>query len=410
MTTNRIQPVQVTIGVGYHVGRKRAHKPNQDRVGWYVDIAPDERHLARKGLLYIVADGMGGAAKGDLASQMAVHLTLTKYYQDNELNVARSLARAIQNANKKIHERGHSDPVCWGMGTTIVAVVLHQDQFNVLNVGDSRAYLLRNGNLKLISTDHSLVQEQVRAGLLTQEEAAVHPRRNVLSRNLGYATQAHPDFASDRLRKGDILLLCSDGLWGQVSDDEMAQVLQKHEPQDAADKLVDLANERGGPDNISIIILRVDDLLIQDDDDDITDPTPLLDNTQKVQGALVDDDITDPTPLLENTEKIAVTSASIPLEIPSQSEITHVFGTTTGQNKQITTDTRVVPSNHSAPSTTVSTTSTTPDPTINQPKRIMLWILIVLLILGFIFLTMMMFNLLPENISEMINGLFAISQ
>ena len=221
MITNRIQPAEVTIGVGYHVGRKRAHKPNQDRVGSYEDIAPDEHYLARKGLLYIVADGMGGAAGGDLASQMAVHVTLTKYYQDEELDVSRSLAKAVQIANQQIHERGHSDPVCWGMGTTIVAAVVRSDQLNVMNVGDSRAYLLRDQKITLISTDHSLVQEQVRAGLLTQEEAAVHPRRNVLSRNLGYAPETYPDFAHYTLGKGDMLLLCSDGLGGQVSDQNL---------------------------------------------------------------------------------------------------------------------------------------------------------------------------------------------
>ncbi|MGB0387587.1 MAG: Stp1/IreP family PP2C-type Ser/Thr phosphatase [Ardenticatenaceae bacterium] len=278
MTNNRFRAAEVSIGIGYHVGRKRAHKANQDNLGWHADIAPDKRHLARKGLLYIVADGMGGAAGGDLASRMAVELTLNKYYQDNELDVQKSLSKAVQAANEKIYERGHSDPASWGMGTTIVAAVIYRNELNMLNVGDSRAYLLRRKQIRQISTDHSLVQEQVRAGLITQEEAEVHPRRNVLSRNLGYAPEARPSFARATLRKRDMILLCSDGLWGQMSDEEMADMLQKHEPQVAADALVDLANERGGPDNISLMIIRVDKLFMTDEEQ-TTEEIPSVEST-----------------------------------------------------------------------------------------------------------------------------------
>jgi len=428
MITNRIQPAQVTIGVGYHVGRKRAHKPNQDRVGSYADITPDEQHLARKGRLYIVADGMGGAAGGDLASQMAVHVTLSKYYQDEELDVSRSLAKAVQIANQKIHERGHTDPVCWGMGTTIVAAVVHRNKLDIMNVGDSRAYLLRDQKIKLISTDHSLVQEQVRAGLLTQEEAAVHPRRNVLSRNLGYAPETYPDFATYTLRKGDMLLLCSDGLWGQVSDAEQAEFLQTYEPQIAADKLVDLANRRGGPDNISVIILRVDNLLF-DDDEDITDPTPLLANRQDPfiyddddddedtdptpllanrQDPFIyddDDEDTDPTPLLQRTEQIMIPTSPHHFDFSTDSDSTHVSNNHTTR-KLRTTGTMVAPSGNKVSKTPAPALS---DPTPNQAKRIFILLLIVFLIVLFVIFSMMLFDILPTTFSEMRNA-FSMSQ
>lgn len=404
MITNRTLPAEVTIGVGYHVGRKRAHKPNQDRVGTYADIAPDEHYLARKGLLYIVADGMGGAAGGDLASQMAVHVTLSKYYQDEELDVSRSLAKAVQIANQQIHERGHTDPVCWGMGTTIVAAVVRGDQLNVMNVGDSRAYLLRNQKIKLISTDHSLVQEQVRAGLLTQEEAAVHPRRNVLSRNLGYAPETYPDFAHYTLGKGDMLLLCSDGLWGQVNDAELAEFLQRYEPQIAADKLVDLANRRGGPDNISIIILRVDHLFFEDDED--TDPTPLLANQQdpliiddedtdprpllgNQQDPLIigrydiDDEDTDPTQLLQPSKKVMIPTSGHEFDFPIDNDDTHVSSNYINSHLH-KSDTRVTASGYRVPQTPSPALS---DPTPNQAQRILIWILIVFLIVTIIVLT-----------------------
>lgn len=411
MTTNRIQPAQLTIGVGYHVGRRRAHKPNQDRVGSYADITPDGHDLARKGLLYIVADGMGGAAGGDLASQMAVHVTLTKYYQDSGLDVSRSLAKAVQIANEKIHERGHTDPVCWGMGTTIVGAVVRDNELNVMNVGDSRAYLLRNQKIELISTDHSLVQEQVRAGLLTQEEAAVHPRRNVLSRNLGYAPQTHPDFASYTMNRGDMLLLCSDGLWGQVSDTELAEFLQTYEPQVAADKLVDLANRRGGPDNISVIILRLDDFFEYDEDDEITDATSLLANSQ--DAFIIDDEDTDPTPLLEITERVMIQTSAHEFNFATDSDGTHVFNNdTTG--KLSTTGTIAVAPGHDisdipSSSSSASASASFSDPTENKAKRFFIWLIIVFLIALFVLFSMIIFDILPTTFTDMINT-FSMNQ
>ena len=262
MSSTTSQPAALRFGIGYDVGRKRAGRANQDSVGTYADILPDQDSLAKKGRLFILADGMGGAAGGQVASQMAVHVTLPTYYQDYDSNVLRSLAGAIQNANMQIYTRAQNEPTYEGMGTTIVAAVLRDDMLHVANVGDSRAYLLRDGELLQLSRDHTLVQEQVRGGLLTQEQAAAHRLRHVLSRNLGSKAKAEPDFASEKVRQGDILLLCSDGLWGELSESEITALLHKYEPSEAAQALVRLANEHGGSDNISLIVLGIDQLLL----------------------------------------------------------------------------------------------------------------------------------------------------
>lgn len=248
----------LNFGIGYDVGQKREGKPNEDSFGDYTDHAHSEYDIAQKGLLYIVADGMGGAAAGATASNMAVEHTLAYYYKDVGTKPVYCLDRAIQNANAQIYQLAHSDLSYHGMGTTIVGAIFHGDMLHIGHVGDSRAYLLRKGELLQLTKDHSLVEEQVRAGLLSAEEAATHPHRNVLSRNLGAETQARPDFVSHRIYKGDIILLCTDGLWGEVSDEEIALLLHQYEPATAAQKLVDLANKHGGSDNICLMIREVD--------------------------------------------------------------------------------------------------------------------------------------------------------
>ncbi|MBV9789324.1 MAG: SpoIIE family protein phosphatase, partial [Chloroflexi bacterium] len=191
--------------------------------------------------------------------EMAVRLVISSYYNDPDLIIESSLEQAIQEANQQIHQRGQTDPYLRGMGTTFVAIVIRNQELVVANVGDSRAYLLRQGELWQLSLDHTAVQEQVREGLLTPEEGSVHPRRHVLSRNLGSRPRAQPDFDSKTLVAGDTLMLCSDGLWGPVSDDEIDELLQRQRGAEAAQSFVELANEHGGPDNISVIVVNVNE-------------------------------------------------------------------------------------------------------------------------------------------------------
>ncbi len=246
------------LGIAINPGKKRARFPNQDSVGHYVDGSLKNKKVGQKGELYVLADGMGGVAGGATASNLAVQLTLNGYSRDDDANIPRSLNRVIQHANRHINQLANDDLTLYGMGTTIVASVLHNDDLYLAYVGDSRAYLLRNGQLRQLSKDHTLVQEQLRAGLLTKKEAARHPYRNVLSRNLGGQANVEADLAQYKLQQGDTLLLCSDGLSGEVSDNEIATVLGQYEPEQAAYKLVDLANQHGGSDNISLIVRQVD--------------------------------------------------------------------------------------------------------------------------------------------------------
>lgn len=248
----------VTFDADTDVGRVRQDQPNQDTVGTYEDYCDDLARLALKGKLFVVADGMGGMAGGKEASAMAVEVVCRSYYADPDPEIVPSLDRAIQAANSKIYQYGHAHVELRGLGTTIVIAVIREQTLVVGNVGDSRAYLLRQGELRQLSTDHTAVQEQVREGLLTPEAAAIHPRRHLLSKNLGYWPQANPDFHSQTISAHDTILLCSDGLWGVVADAELAVVLRQHSSGDAVQRLIDLANEQGGPDNISAVVLHVD--------------------------------------------------------------------------------------------------------------------------------------------------------
>jgi serine/threonine protein phosphatase PrpC len=256
-SSHSAQQPQLTVGIGIDVGQARRHEPNQDSVGVYDEYCEDAAWLAAKGRLFVLADGMGGALGGKEASKIAVQLVIDCYYEDLDLEILPSLARAIQAANKRIRDQGQTAPGLRGLGTTLVAAVIRGRELVVANVGDSRAYLLRQGELRQLSLDHTSVQEQVRDGLLTPEEAAVHPRRSVLSRNLGSRRQAQPDFTSETLADGDALLLCSDGLWGPLGHEELGALLQQAHGASAAAQLVERANWRGGPDNISAIVIHV---------------------------------------------------------------------------------------------------------------------------------------------------------
>jgi serine/threonine protein phosphatase PrpC len=234
------------------VGRARPH--NEDYVDYY--IPPDPRQIARKGAIYLVADGMGGHQAGEVASRGVVELTIGQYYGDTTHDVGTSLVRAFRLANQQIHEQAQSDPAKGGMGSTLVAAVILGRKVYVANVGDSRAYLINAKGMIQITEDHSWVEEQVRAKLLTPEQARRHPQRNLVTRALGSKLDVQVDLFEGELNAGDVLLLCTDGLTGRVEDHEIAAIVQQQPPQEAARQLVALANERGGNDNISVLIVR----------------------------------------------------------------------------------------------------------------------------------------------------------
>ena len=241
------------------VGRKREH--NEDNMAYV--IPKDALVMARKGALFIVADGMGGHAAGEVASEIAVDTVSNTYYQDDNDDVPTSLLFSIRRANAAIHQRAAENMLRSGMGTTCVAAVLRGNVAYVANVGDSRAYLVRGSRMRQVSQDHSWVAEQVRAGLLTEEQARTHAQRNVITRSLGTQTEVEIDIFREVLEEGDTLLLCSDGLSGFVMDDELQRSVEQFVPQESVYHLVERANENGGGDNITAIVARVQELGVE---------------------------------------------------------------------------------------------------------------------------------------------------
>jgi serine/threonine protein phosphatase PrpC len=230
---------------------------NEDYYG-YVEPEADEDFLKR-GRLAIVADGMGGHVGGRVASGIAVDVVRRTYLNEPGAEPLDALLTAFGNAHFAIQEAGHEDPSLRGMGTTCSAAVLLDHQLHYGHVGDSRIYLLRDSTISQVTHDHSYVARLVESGALTPEEAAVHPERNVLTAALGMDSNIQADFSEAPLplQANDMVLLCTDGLHGLVSDGEMLAVATDHPPREACKQLVEMAKNRGGYDNITVQIIRV---------------------------------------------------------------------------------------------------------------------------------------------------------
>lgn len=212
----------------------------------------------RKGCLNVLADGVGGHSAGEVASQLAVDVVPKVYYQDPSPNIRESLERAIGEANRQIYDRAVEVRSETGMASTIVLTVIRGDELHVAHVGDSRAYLVRGNRIRQLTTDHSWVTEQEAQGLLTAEEARTHPFQNYITRSLGTGPDVVAEWQQERICTGDVVVLCSDGLSGPVGSEAIKETVLSWEPAQACEELVWLANEMGGPDNISVIISRVD--------------------------------------------------------------------------------------------------------------------------------------------------------
>lgn len=252
-THTKTRPLGLTVAQRTDVGRKRQH--NEDSVAYI--IPKDQQLLTEKGALFIVADGMGGHAAGEVASEIAVDTICTLYYQDPDTDVPASLTRAIYYANATIYQRATENEEHCGMGTTCVVAVMRGATAFIANVGDSRGYLVRKGQVRQITQDHSWVAEQVRMGQMTEEEAHNHSMRNIITRSLGPFPEVEPDLFIEPLEEGDALVLCSDGLCGMVSDNEITNIVENFGPQESVYRLVEYANEQGGIDNITAIVARV---------------------------------------------------------------------------------------------------------------------------------------------------------
>lgn len=236
------------------VGKKRQH--NEDAC---IMCAPEDTTLAKeRGLLFAVADGMGGASAGEFASRLSL-TTVTQAFYSGEMEGAPEHVRAaIEEANKQVFAEADRHPEYHGMGTTMSAIVIMGDCAYIGQVGDSRVYLSREkSDLLQITEDHSLVAEQLRNGVITAEEAKNHSLKNLITRAVGIKQAVEVDLFGFKLKKGDTVLLCSDGLSNMVDDDDIDASLRNENLQGAARILVGKALENGGTDNISVALIRV---------------------------------------------------------------------------------------------------------------------------------------------------------
>ncbi|HTX14388.1 MAG TPA: protein phosphatase 2C domain-containing protein [Candidatus Baltobacteraceae bacterium] len=236
----------------------RVRQGNEDYLGYVTADAPERARS--HGWFFALADGVGGHDLGEVASKTAVESVLEGFRKSgaNELHPA-LLASLVRAANTRVLEAGHAaNPSGSRMATTIVACALRHDRATVAHVGDSRCYLIRGGQANLLTRDHTLAGEHVRLGLISAAEAGSAETRHLLSRSLGSALTVNVDVSEHQVLVGDILLLCSDGLHGSVQGSEMAAVAgNSEELPKAAQRLVDIANQRDGSDNISLQIIRV---------------------------------------------------------------------------------------------------------------------------------------------------------
>lgn len=234
--------MRVRFSARTHVGMRR--DVNQDAYG------SGEPGAAT---LLVVCDGMGGHAAGEVASSLGVETIVATFRA--ELPPDDALREAFIAANRRIYAEGHGS-----MGTTGVAALFLHNSLHIANVGDSRAYLVREDKIAQISQDHSFVSDQVAAGLMTPEQARSSNIRNIITRALGHSAEVEVDIFTVGLRPGDTVILSSDGMHGLIADEEIAEVAGMLPLEEAAQRLVDTANERGGPDNITVVIARVDEL------------------------------------------------------------------------------------------------------------------------------------------------------
>ncbi|MBC8140540.1 MAG: Stp1/IreP family PP2C-type Ser/Thr phosphatase [Armatimonadetes bacterium] len=246
---------RVTWAARTDIGRVREN--NEDKFDFY---APDDAlTLALRGKLWAIADGMGGHSAGQIASETSLKTLIRSYYNPADGDAQTALAAAIGDANALIFRAAQNMGGKNGMGTTLVAVAVVEDQIIVAHVGDSRVYRFRAGVLSQITTDHSYVEEMVARGAMTREQAETSPQRNMITRSVGVEDSVKPDISVNKAVANDVYLLCSDGLSGFVSDAAIGELLTKSpNPSRLCLDLIDAANDAGGKDNITALVLRVD--------------------------------------------------------------------------------------------------------------------------------------------------------
>ena len=220
---------------------------------------PEESEFSRKGRLAVIADGMGGEEGGEIASRLVVDTVRTTYFVHPENDPHASLVEAFIAAHRAILDFVRERPELKEMGTTCTAVAIHDGGAHFGHIGDSRLYLIRGGSIARLTNDHTAINRLIQQGVIRPEEADTHPQRHVLTAALNARPGVSADFSPEPVpvHPGDALVLCTDGLWGQVSDQELLATVSANAPTQACKELVQLARARGGPDNITVQILRI---------------------------------------------------------------------------------------------------------------------------------------------------------
>jgi protein phosphatase len=254
-STRKIETNNIVASVQTDVGCVREANEDSGR-----HVRPNDPQIqAVKGTLTVVADGMGGHASGEVASQMAVELISRFYYQDEANPTGAALKNAIEEASRQIYQTSLSDEKYFGMGTTVVALVLQNNTAYVAHVGDSRVYRLRGADFQQITEDHSQVMELVKYGIISREEAKNHDDKNVILRAMGTQSEVEAELTEPfAVEPNDVFLLCSDGLCDMLDDEEMRQILiASADVHTACERLIEEAKQRGGHDNITVGLIKI---------------------------------------------------------------------------------------------------------------------------------------------------------
>jgi len=247
---------KVTIGVKTDIGRRREN--NEDKFEYF--LPETDSVLAARGQVFLVCDGMGGHAAGQIASELACKTFIDVYLGHPTTDPQVAIYGAVVAANRFILNAGRDNPTRRGMGTTLTGLILVQDKAYVVQVGDSRCYRLRDGKLEPLTLDHTYIEEMVRSGGMTRENAENHPERHMLTRAVGVEDNVLPDIFEFDVKENDTYLLCSDGLLNHVPDDAIQRSLEFNPPSAAAWDLVGQALLDGGSDNVTIMVVRIDSI------------------------------------------------------------------------------------------------------------------------------------------------------
>ncbi|MBW2208771.1 MAG: Stp1/IreP family PP2C-type Ser/Thr phosphatase [Deltaproteobacteria bacterium] len=250
---------RITIGAASDPGMEK--KENQDS---YAYRSPTEGRARKKGILLALADGMGGHSGGSIASKTAIDSVMETYYSDASLGIPESLEKSFLKANSNVIQKGKDDLALQGLGSTLTTVVIKDDRMYFAHVGDSRGYSIYNQEISQFTEDHSYVASLVKAGVISAEEALTHPEDNIITKAIGFDEALTVDASDDnqpKLKVNQYILLCCDGLYKVVPDEEIKNMIYKfQEPDIISQKLVEMANANGGPDNITVLIARVDSI------------------------------------------------------------------------------------------------------------------------------------------------------